>query len=115
MGNAKIQGNLWNSSARDWSELQEPLQRPLWDSIYNAINLSEGSNFLDAGCGGGGACLLAKQRRVKITGIEAAPGMLKCAQEQVPDGKFTLGDIQQIILSSLLGFFALRTPCSATV
>ena len=96
MGNAKIQGSLWNSSAHDWCELQEPLQRPLWESIYDTINLSKGTNFLDAGCGGGGACLLAKQRGAKITGIEAAPDMLKCAQEQVPDGKFTLGDIQHL-------------------
>ena len=96
MGNGKIQGALWNSSAHNWCEIQEPLQKPQWKAIFDAVNLNSGTNFLDAGCGGGGACLLAEQRGAKITGIEAAPAMVDFAQKQVPSGNFTVGDIQEL-------------------
>lgn len=96
MGSGKIQGALWNSSAHNWCELQEPLQKPQWEAIFDEVNLTSNSNFLDAGCGGGGACLLAQQRGAKITGIEAAPAMVEFAREQVPGGEFTVGDIQEL-------------------
>jgi len=96
MGSGKIQGALWDSSAHIWCEFQEPLQRPQWKAIFDEVNLGSNSNFLDAGCGGGGACLLAEQRGAKITGIEAAPAMVEFAQKQVPCGKFTVGDIQEL-------------------
>jgi len=96
MGSGKIQGVLWNSSAHNWCELQEPLQKPQWEAIFDEVNLTSNSNFLDAGCGGGGACLLAEQCGAKVTGIEAAPAMVEFAQKQVPNGKFTVGDIQEL-------------------
>ena len=96
MGNGKVQGALWNSSAHNWCEIQEPLQKPQWEAIFDEVNLNSGTNFLDAGCGGGGACLLAEQRGAKITGIEAAPAMVEFAKKQVPSGEFTIGDIQEL-------------------
>lgn len=96
MGSGKIQGALWNSSVHNWCEFQEPLQKPQWEAIFDEVNLTSNSNFLDAGCGGGGACLLAEQRGAKVTGIEAAPAMVEFAQKQVPSGKFTVGDIQEL-------------------
>ena len=96
MGNGKIQGALWNSAAHNWCKLQEPLQKPQWQAIFDDVNLSSGCNFLDAGCGGGGACLLAEQRGATISGIEAASAMVEFAREQVPGGEFTVGDIQEL-------------------
>jgi len=96
MGSGEIQGALWNSAARNWCELQEPLQKPQWEAIFDEVNLNSNSNFLDAGCGGGGACLLAERRGAKITGIEAAPAMVEFAQKQVLSGTFTVGDIQEL-------------------
>ena len=96
MGNGKAQGALWNSSAHHWCEIQEPLQKPQWEAIFDEVNLDGSTNFLDAGCGGGTACLLAEQRGAKITGIEAAPAMVEFAQRQVPSGRFTVGDIQEL-------------------
>jgi len=96
MGSGKAQGALWNSAAHHWCELQEPLQKPQWAAIFDEVNLGRSSSFLDAGCGGGTACLLAAQRGAKITGIEAAPAMVEFARKLVPSGKFTVGDIQEL-------------------
>ena len=96
MGSGEIQGTLWSSAAHHWCELQEPLQQPQWEAIFDDVNLGSDCNFLDAGCGGGGACLLAEQRGAKITGIEAAPAMVEFARKQVPGGGFTIGDIQEL-------------------
>ena len=40
--------------------------------------------------------MLAEQCGAKVTGIEAAPAMVEFAQKQVPNGKFTVGDIQEL-------------------
>ncbi len=96
MGIAKKQGELWNSSAKNWSEIQEPLHQPLWNAIFDEVNLNKESIFLDAGCGGGGACLLAEKRGAKITGIEAASSMVDFAKKQVQSGDFSVGDIQYL-------------------
>ncbi len=96
MGSAKKQGELWSSSVKDWSEIQEPLHKPLWNAIFDKVNLHKDTIFLDAGCGGGGACLLAEERGAKISGIEASASMVEFAKKQVPTGNFCVGDIQHL-------------------
>ncbi len=96
MGSAEIQGDLWGRSARDWAELQEPMHQPLWDVMLNEGHVGSGTRFLDAGCGGGGASVLAAQRGAKVSGVDAAGTLIEIARERVPDGDFRVGDIQEL-------------------
>ena len=62
MGTAETQGDLWGQAARDWASIQEPMHRPLWEAMLDEARVGSGTHVLDAGCGGGGASVLATER-----------------------------------------------------
>lgn len=96
MGSAQIQGPLWSQAPRDWAYLQEPKHTPLWIAMLDAVEVGEGTRFLDAGCGGGGAAVLAHQRGSRVAGLDAAEGLLQIAAERVPSGDFRIGDLEEL-------------------
>ena len=96
MGTSKIQGELWGIAPQGWAEIQEPMHRPLWEAMLNAAKVGQGTRFLDAGCGGGGASVLAAERGAQVSGLDAAEGLLTFARVRVPDGDFRVGDIESL-------------------
>jgi SAM-dependent methyltransferase len=96
MGSAKIQGDLWGQVPSDWATLQEPKHIPLFEAMLHAANVGMGTRFLDAGCGGGGASLLAAQRGAQIYGLDAAEGLVEIAQAKIPSGDFRVGDLEAL-------------------
>jgi SAM-dependent methyltransferase len=94
MGSANVQGDLWGQEPSNWTNFQEPNHIPLWNAMLDATKVYETIHFLDAGCGGGGASVLAAKRGARVTGIDAAEGLISIAQERIPDGDFRVGDIQ---------------------
>jgi len=96
MGSAENQGKLWGKEPRNWAELQEPLHTPLWEAMIEAAGVGPGTRVLDAGCGSGGACLLAEKRGARIAGVDAASTLLEIARERIPDGEFRVGDLQEL-------------------
>jgi ubiquinone/menaquinone biosynthesis C-methylase UbiE len=93
MGSATIQGSLWNHNPSGWN-IQERLHIPIFEAMLTAANVSTGTRILDAGCGTGTASVLAAARGANVTGIDAAEGLIAYVRKAVPDGSFTLGDIQ---------------------
>jgi SAM-dependent methyltransferase len=96
MGSAEIQGDLWGRKARDWAELQEPHHLPLWEVMLEKGYVGAGTRILDAGCGGGGASILAAERGAIVSGIDAAAPLVEIARGRVPNGDFRVGDIQDL-------------------
>jgi SAM-dependent methyltransferase len=52
--------------------------------------------FLDAGCGGGGACVLAAALGCEVTGFDASHALLAIARERLPQSGFVHGDLEQL-------------------
>ena len=96
MGSSKIQGELWGKAPQGWVEIQEPMHSPLWESMLNATTVRPGTRFLDAGCGGGGASVLAAERGAQVSGLDAAEGLITFARESTPHGDFHVGDIESL-------------------
>lgn len=96
MGSANVQGDLWGAAARDWTDLQELQHEPLFEVMLNEAGVTSGTRFLDAGCGGGSASVLAAQRGADVSGLDAAAAMIELAREKVPAGDFRIGDIQEL-------------------
>lgn len=96
MGSAGIQGELWGKLPREWTDLQEPKHQPLWEAMLDAAQVTLGTHFLDAGCGGGGAAVLALRRGAHVTGVDAAAPLIHIARERVPEGDFRTGDIEAL-------------------
>lgn len=96
MGSSTAQGELWGRAPRGWAEIQEPMHRPMWEAMLDATDVGPGKRFLDAGCGGGGASVLAAERGAQVSGLDAAAGLIAFAQERVPGGDFRVGDIENL-------------------
>ena len=80
----------------DWAELQEPFCRPLWQDTLSALGAKPGMRFLDAGCGGGGACILAAGLGCEVTGLDASHALLAIARERLPKAQFVHGDLEKL-------------------
>lgn len=96
MGTAEIQGELWSKVPQDWATLQEPMHKPLWEAMLDRAMVGSGTRILDAGCGGGGASVLAVGRGAQVSGLDAAEGLITIARERVPKGDFRVGDIESL-------------------
>lgn len=96
MGSATIQEPLWGAKTEDWCEIQEPTMLPLYNTISDELNIGNGIDLLDAGCGAGLFCKLAYARGANITGIDAAENLLEIARQRVPDATFEQGDIEDM-------------------
>lgn len=96
MGSGELQGELWGRAPADWAELQEGFSVPLWESMLNATRVKDGSTLLDAGCGTGGASILAHGRGARVTGLDASEGLLGLAKRRVPDADFRVGDLEAL-------------------
>ena len=96
MGTSKIQGELWGKSPQGWAEIQEPKHIPLWEAMLDVVDTGPETRFLDAGCGGGGASILAAERGAQVSGLDAAEGLISFARERVSNGEFHVGDIESL-------------------
>ncbi len=96
MGSAVAQGRLWGRAAHDWAELQEPIALPLWQAMLDAAMVGPGARVLDAGCGAGGASVLAARRGAQVNGLDAADALVAIARLRVPDGDFRVGDLESL-------------------
>lgn len=93
MGSSESQGKLWGAKAKDWAELAEPADEPLWVAMLDSSAVSQDTRVLDLGCGAGGASVLVAKRGAQIAGLDAAEALIQIARERVPDGDFRVGDL----------------------
>ena len=73
--------------ARDWSEIQERMLVPLYEAVYERLEVGPGTRLLGLGCGSGLALLLAASRGAAVTGVDhSSPERLALARERLlPD------------------------------
>lgn len=96
MGSASIQGELWGRAAEDWAGMQEVLHAALWEAMLDATGVGDGTRVLDAGCGAGGASVLATGRGAAVSGLDASEPLLEVARDRVPEGDFRVGDLESL-------------------
>ena len=83
----------WGRRARDWAELAEPSNQPLFAAVLRRLGLRDGTRLLDVGCGSGYAARMAAALGAEVTGLDITPELLAIARERVPAGDFRLGDM----------------------
>ncbi|MEV7869241.1 SAM-dependent methyltransferase [Streptomyces sp. NPDC088124] len=69
--------------ARDWAEIQERMLVPLYEAVYERLEVRAGTRVLGLGCGSGLALLLATARGARVTGVEADRERLALARERL--------------------------------
>ena len=96
MSSAEVQGELWGRAADDWTSLQEAQHAPFFEAMLDAVGVGRGIMFLDAGCGGGGASVLASRRGAVVSGLDASAPLIDIARERVSLGDFRVGDLETL-------------------
>jgi SAM-dependent methyltransferase len=86
---------LWGARARDWADVQEVQQRPVYEAIMSRF-VVRGTVLLDAGCGSGIAAQIASNRGAVVYGFDAAEAMVAIARERVPNGEFRVCDLEEL-------------------
>lgn len=72
--------------ARDWAEIQERMLVPLYEAVYERLEVGPGTRLLGLGCGSGLALLIATARGAHVTGVDADRERVALARERlVPD------------------------------
>ncbi|MDO0936915.1 class I SAM-dependent methyltransferase [Streptomyces sp. DG2A-72] len=70
--------------ARDWSEIQERMLVPLFEAVYERLQVGVGTRLLGLGCGSGLALVMAASRGAAVTGVEpSSPQRLALARERL--------------------------------
>ena len=108
---ATANGRLWGARAVDWSDLQEPLFRPVYEAVFKRSGLQAGAHYLDVGCGAGLAVRLAAQLGARASGIDAAQSLLDIAKVRSPGAELRLGDLEELSYGD--GVFDLVTGFNA--
>ena len=68
--------------ARDWAEIQERMLVPLYDAVYQRMEVGPASSVLGLGCRSGLALLLAAARGAEVVGLEPEAELRSLAQDR---------------------------------
>ncbi|MER5219097.1 SAM-dependent methyltransferase [Streptomyces flaveus] len=72
------------SRARDWAEIQERMLVPLYEAVYERLEVGPPTRLLGLGCGSGLALLMAASRGAAVTGVDSCtPERLALARERL--------------------------------
>ncbi|CUW31372.1 MULTISPECIES: SAM-dependent methyltransferase [Streptomyces] len=76
-----------SARARDWSEIQERMLVPLYEAVYERLDVGPATRLLGLRCGSGLALLMAASRGAAVTGVDpASPERLALARARLlPD------------------------------
>ncbi|MFG2192626.1 class I SAM-dependent methyltransferase [Streptomyces sp. NPDC048639] len=75
-----------SSRDRDWAEIQERMLVPLYEAVYERLEVGSSTRMLGLGCGSGLALLMASVRGASVAGTDAHPRRLALARERLfPD------------------------------
>ncbi|MEU0302174.1 methyltransferase domain-containing protein [Streptomyces sp. NPDC006175] len=72
--------------ARDWAEIQERMLAPLYEAVYERLEVGGGTRMLSLGCGSGLALLIAASRGARVTGVDSDHERLALARERLSSG-----------------------------
>lgn len=64
--------------------------------MLDAVNVNPGTRLLDAGCGAGGASVMARSRGAVISGCDASEALLEIARERLPGADLELGELEDL-------------------
>lgn len=69
--------------ARDWAEIQERMLVPLYEAVYQRLDVGPHTRLLALGCGSGLALLMASARGAQVSGVDMDEPRLRLARERL--------------------------------
>lgn len=96
MGTANVQGALWGAHADDWSEVNEPAWRPVFEASLSRAGVQRGTRYLDIGCGAGGALVASRALGAEAAGLDASENLVAIARRRLPDARIEVGEMEAL-------------------
>lgn len=91
-----VNGELWGRRAKDWAQFQEGSIAPVFDAVLTRVGITEGTRYLDIGCGAGMAAAKASRLGAVVTGLDASHAMIDVARARLPGATLLVGDLQNL-------------------
>ncbi|MFI6288829.1 SAM-dependent methyltransferase [Streptomyces sp. NPDC051018] len=82
-----------SARARDWAEIQERMLVPLYEAVYDRLEVGATTRLLGLGCGSGLALLMAAARGARVTGADTDRERLALALERTASGRTAPGPL----------------------
>jgi SAM-dependent methyltransferase len=95
-----VSAEHWGRRPRDWAELAEPSNGPLFAQVLNRLGVGAGTRLLDIGCGSGYAAAMAAALGATVTGIDITEELIEIARERVPKAEFVTGGMDRLPFAS---------------
>ncbi|WP_110944066.1 class I SAM-dependent methyltransferase [Streptomyces niger] len=76
-------GSGSGARARDWAEIQERMLVPLYEAVYQRLDVGPHTRLLALGCGSGLALLMAATRGAQVSGVDMDEPRLRLARERL--------------------------------
>ncbi|MBP8534261.1 methyltransferase domain-containing protein [Streptomyces sp. MK37H] len=96
-----------HARTRDWAEIQERMLVPLYEAVYERLDVGAGTRLLGLGCGSGLALLIAAARGAAVCGVDTDERRLDLARERLTAAG-TPGDRAR---AARLGLGGPESPC----
>jgi 2-polyprenyl-3-methyl-5-hydroxy-6-metoxy-1,4-benzoquinol methylase len=93
---AAAEGPAWSAGASGWVEYWAGFAAPAREAVARAAVIQAGASVLDVGCGSGEFCELAAARGARVSGIDAAEGMVEFARHKLPGADLRVGPIEEL-------------------
>jgi SAM-dependent methyltransferase len=93
---AAAEGAVWSGAAAGWVEHWAGFAAPARQAAPDAAGIEPGMSLLDVACGSGEFLALAAARGARVSGIDAAAGLVEHARRRVPDADIRVGAIEQL-------------------
>src|SRR5262245_30923773 len=111
-------GTAWGARAADWASLIDPWSMPVYLDVFDRLDIADGDDVLDIGCGSARTGVELRRRGARPSGLDASEGLLEVARERVPEGDYRLGDIFELpwgddsfdVVVSFNGIWGLEGP-----
>ena len=96
MGTAEVHGELWGAKADDWTAVQEPQWRPVYQTVLQEVGVGPSTKLLDLACGAGGALLVAQEMGAEVAGLDAARTLVAIARRRLPGARIEIGEMEEL-------------------
>jgi SAM-dependent methyltransferase len=90
---------IWGERAEDWADVMEGPSGwgvPVYEHVLERISVDASTKLLDVGCGAGRFCRIARDRGVRVAGLDKTAEFIEIARARTPDGEFEIGEMESL-------------------